>query len=173
MFSTARRQECATWLKKSNFECRTVYFTRVCIKVDFNRHLPQRLSKNIYFYFFSLFLSNGFYLVSTLHCCGRKWTAIIQNLNCNNKCKILQNVKPYIENFWVCVRSSPFQTNLGWSINHVAKILGIFDPVPLRGCFYLIRLMLYNGHLDNLHPLSYPRSLWMTPWNFFSCLSIR
>ena len=111
-------------------------FTRVCIKVDFNRHFPQRLSKNIYFYFFSLFLSNGFYLVSTLHCCGRKWTAIIQNLNCNNKCKILQNVKPYIENFWVCVRSSPFQTNLGWSINHVAKILCIFDPLPPLCNFY-------------------------------------
>ena len=30
----------------------------------------------------------------------------------------------------------------GASINHVVKILGIFDPLPLRGHFYKISLIL-------------------------------
>ena len=36
----------------------------------------------------------------------------------------------------------------GPSINHVV----IFDPLPIRGPFYYIRLKLYNGNLANSPP---------------------
>ena len=46
-------------------------------------------------------------------------------------------------------------------------IFGIFDPVPLRGHIYQIKLMLQNGHLANPPPPSTVLVVYGLPHTFF------
>ena len=55
--------------------------------------------------------------------------------------------------------------SLGLCTNYVDRILGNFNPPPLRKHFYLIAIIKYCGHLSNPLPLICPRGLY-TPLNF-------